>query len=307
MVGAALWVSSTLIQSAAAQQCPSGMVLVQGSGTIGMKANPYGIVATAHLAVVDAPEKQCPEAIASTPGATACWVQTDTVDPVVKPRQVTVSPFCIEAYPFPGQGQSYTSDGLSVWDAHHLNEILQTGRFGKRRMCSFSEFQVAVSGPTENRRFIFGDDFKDGVCRGKAIGTDSKCRNSVVGVSDYGAVHSHWVIADAAFVASACDNPPCAGAGNRALLPGGLVVAGGTNRVQTRQAPFTPHTWHDHGEPTVGACGFHGWDDQPVICADPGPETEAHRQAWHKFQQDAIVTGSMRAAISNAVGRPICN
>lgn len=293
--------------SASAEQCPAGMVLVQAMGTTGMKSNPYGVVETAHLKVVDAPEKRCPEAIAATPGASACWVQTDTVDPVVKPREVSVAPFCIEAYPFPGKGQMYTKDGLSVWDAYHLREMLETGRFGNRRMCSFSEFQVAVSGPNENRRFIFGDDYEEGVCQGAAIGSDLKCRNSVVGVSDYGAVHSHWVVADTAFVAAACNTPPCAGAGNRALISGGLVVAGGTNRVQTRQAPFTPHTWHDHGEPTVGACGFHGWDDQPVICADPGIETLPQREEWRKFQNDAIATGSMRTAISKALGRSICD
>lgn len=271
-----------------------------------MRGDPYGVVPTAHLERVDAPERGCDAAVDSRAGASACWVQTDLVDPVVGPRPVAVKPFCIDAYPFPGMGEAYSRNGLSVWDAHQLNAMLKMPKFGNKRLCSFTEFQSAVAGLEENRRFVFGDQYRKGLCATGRIGSDPKCRNATTGVSEYGAVHSHWVVADRDFVAHACDTPPCKGAGNRPLAEGALVVAGGTNRSQTRQAPFTPHTWHDHGEPTVDACGFDGWDDQPVFCSDPGPESEASSVAWNRFRATVVKTGSMRTAISNALGREIC-
>lgn len=297
-----------LLEVALAQNpgCPPGHVMVSGSGAVGMVRNPYGVVATAHLERVDAPERGCAAAISAQPGASACWVQTDTVDPVVKVRAVSVEPFCIERHPFPGKGLRYAKDGLSVWDAHQLNQLLSSGRFGPRRMCTFTEFQSAVAGLQENRPFIFGQRLTDGMCTGETVGSDTKCRNQQTGVHDYGAVHSHWVTADEGFVASACDAPPCRGAGGRPLVPGALIVAGGTNRVQTRQAPFTPHTWHDHGEPTVDACGFHGWDDQPVICATPGAISASQAAAWDAFRESVVESGSLREAISKALGGPIC-
>ena len=286
--------------------CPAGMALVSGSGTVGMRGTPYGIVPTAHLAKVDAPERGCDAAVAAQEGASACWVQTDMVDPVVSPRPVSVKPFCIETYPFPGVGAQYSKDGMSVWDTHKLNELFQTGRFGPRRLCTMTEFQSAVAGLNENRRFIFGDRYRAGICEGSRIGADPLCKNSVTGLRDYGAVHSHWVLADAAFIAAACDAPPCRGAGNRTVVPDAYIVAGGTNRVQTRQAPYTPHTWHDHGEPTVDACGFEGWDDQPVVCADPRPGTPDEEQAWKAFEESVRTNRSVRKALSTALGGPIC-
>ena len=236
-----------------------------------------------------------------------CWVQTDMVDPVVSPREVNVAPFCIERFPFPGRSNAYTKDGLSVWDAHQLRTLLESGRYGPRRMCTYTEFQAAVAGLSENRRFVFGDTYIKGICETDTVGADPRCRNPTTGVADYGAVHSHWVIADPQFVLKACDSPPCRGAGNRLLKNGQLIVAGGTNRAQTRQAPFTPHTWHDHGEPTKDACGFHGWDDQPVICSSPGEYSQSQNDQWAAFRRDALASGSMRHAISNALGRPICD
>ncbi len=283
------------------------MVGVGGSGVLGMKGQPYGIVETRHLATVDAPEKNCPAAVGKTPGATACWVQTDMSDPVLKPREVEIKPFCIEARPFPGT--RYTTDGLTVWGAHKLGQLLDTGRFGKRRLCTASEFQAAVAGLAENRRFIFGDQYIAGRCESKnrrTVGGDPDCRNVKTGVVDYGSVHSHWVVADQPFVDRACEQPPCRGAGGRALKAGSYVVMGGTNRVQTRQAPFTPHTWHDHGEATQDACGFDGWDDQPVICADVGPGDVGADAAYADFRDQVGRNGSMNAAISAALGEPVC-
>jgi hypothetical protein len=53
--------------------------------------------------------------------------------------------------------------------------------------------------------------------------------------------------------------------------PLGVAVLGGTGRLQTRQLPLSPHTWHDHGAPTPAGCDAMGHDDQPALCADPDP------------------------------------
>jgi hypothetical protein len=286
--------------------CPDGMVLVHGAGVLGMKGQPYGFVPTAHLAKVEAPERGCAAAIAATEGASACWVQTDLIDPVIPVHEVTVEPFCIDAAPIPGPGHPYPKDGMSVWDASQLDLMLQSGRFGKRRLCTTTEFQAAVAGLNGNRRFVFGDEYREGICDGDLIGASAACSNPETGVSEYGAVHSHWTIADSAFVASACESPPCTGAGNRAVSAGMYIVAGGTGRFQTRQAPLTPHTWHDHGDATPDACGFNGWDDQAVICASPGKPSAAERAAWTAFIGTVRRTKSMRAAISEGLGKAVC-
>jgi hypothetical protein len=125
-------------------------------------------------------------------------------------------------------------------------------------------------------------------------------------VHEYGAVHSHWTVADAAFVAHACSQGECLAAGNRPLKEGMYVVMGGTGRVQTRQAPYTPHTWHDHGDPTPDACGFEGWDDQPVICADVNSSGPLKEAAWAAFLRTARTGQSIRAALDEAWGRAVC-
>jgi len=298
------------------QGCPPGMVRVHGEGTVGMRGQPYGIIPTRHLATVDAPERQCSAAVAGTRGATACWVQTDQVDPVLTPRTVSVPDFCIEALPFPGAGAEYPVDGMTAGTVALLDELLATGRLGSRRLCTTTEYQLAVAGPTSNLRFVYGDIADSGRCQaGQAIGSDPDCRNPETGVFEYGAIHSHWTRADSSFVASACAKPPCKGAGNRVLKVGAFVVAGGTNRVQTRQAPLTPHTWHDHGEPADPGCGDQGWDDQVAICATPDARydqpawpvaLEAAESAWAAFGAATRAQGRITDGIAQGLGRPVC-
>ena len=230
------------------------MVLVGGTGTIGLDASAYATVViemgracqqdsdcpTGYLCpdlsggqsgerrcLIEVPESLCDEAMRAHGDARACWVQTDEVDPVVAPREVSIEPFCIDAMPFPGRGHPYTSDGMTAWDAQLLSELMDSGRFGTRRMCTFSEFQAAVSGLEANRAFIYGPKHLSQRCQsGNAIGTDSVCKNSETGVHEYGAIQSHWVRADADFVEHACDSPPCTGAGGLLLEEGDLIVAG---------------------------------------------------------------------------------
>jgi len=318
----ALWSLASLITACVGdpeRACPPGMVMVSGSGEIGMAGQPYAVVETAHLDVVDNPQARCPAARAARPDAAACWVQTDEVDPILRPRAVTVAPFCIDAWPFPGPGAAYTPDGMSTWKAHRLRELLATGGYGPRRLCTMTEFQAAVAGLEENRRFIYGDRTDPARCTSDPgswrIGVDPECRNPVTGVGEYGAVHSHWVEADPAFVSHACDAPPCRGVGRRLLEAGMLVVAGGTGRVQTRQAPLTPHTWHEHGNPESSGCEAMGHDDQPIICSEPSigyaraalpPELAAGEAAWGELVATARGGATMTAVLSRGLGRPAC-
>ncbi len=292
----------------AAPSCPPGMVLVRGARRTGLRGQPYGIVETAGLARVEAPERRCPAALAATPGAVVCWVQTDLVDPVIPVHPVEVAPFCIDAYPFPGKGARYTRDGMTAWDAERLAELLATGRYGPRRPCTMTEFEVAVAGPRGNRRFVFGNGAPDpdGCPLDAPIGADPDCADPETGVHDYAAVMSHWVVADPDFVAHACPEPPCLAAGDRPLRAGAWVVAGGTRRLQTRQAPLTPHTWHDHGEPNPAGCDAMGEDDQPVICADPTGTTPEAEARWAALVEVARRTGSMTATLEAGLGRPVC-
>ena len=300
-----------------APACPPGMVRVSGVGRVGMAASAYAVVRTAGRAVVEAPELECPAARAAEPETVACWVQTDEVDPVIGLRSVRSGDFCIEPYPFPGEGAAWTADGMTAWDAQALERLLATGRYGTRRLCTMTEFQLAVAGPEANRAFIYGAVQDPGRCPlDGAIGADADCMNPETGVHDYGAVRSHWVRADPAFIAHACDAPPCRGAGRRPLIEGHPIVAGGTGRVQTRQAPLTPHTWHDHGVPNPAGCDDMGHDDQAVICADldpgygqwrgPSGSLAAGERAWAGLVARARATGSMTATLEAGLGEPVC-
>ena len=265
---------------------------------------PYAIVDTTLMKVVEAPEERCPDALAAAPGTSVCWVQTDYHDPVVTVHDVTVNGYCIERYPFPGAGAPNPPDGLTTWDASLFDEMLSSGRFGPRRLCGFTEYELAVAGPTSNSRFVYGDDIDPTRCPTREddpIGAHPRCQNPETGVYEYGAVVGQWVHLDQQLVDWACGRPEgCKASGGARLddrRPDGsfsmpYIVAGGTHRLQTRQAPFTPHTYHDHGQVTGQAgCDDWGWDDSVAVCATPDPRYvacvtdpagEACRQLWYQ-------------------------
>lgn len=253
-----------------------------GTYTTGMEAPlPYAAVDTTKMAVVEAPEQFCPEALAGSPDTTVCWIQTDLRDPVVLAHEVTVDGYCMEVLPFPGQGP-YPPDGMTTYDASRFEELLATGAFGPRRMCGYTEYELAVAGPTMNHRYVYGNEPDPKLCpssEDQPIGSHPGCRSPETGLGEYGAVISQWVLNDEELVAWACQRPEGCPASGGARLDernedGGFktrfVVAGGTRRIQTRQAPFTPHTYHDHGQVSgAGGCDAWGWDDGPAVCATP--------------------------------------
>ena len=295
-------------------RCPPGMVLVSGEGTIGLDANRYAVVHTRDRAEVVDPQSECDAARAAHGNAIACWVQTDLIDPVLSPRRVQVAPVCVDAWPFPGRGRPYTTDGMTAWDAQVLSQVLQEGAYGGRRLCSATELQAAVAGLQANRPFVYGERHEPLRCgEGTVIGADPACGNPETGVYEYGAVHSQWVVADAEFVAHACARPPCRGAGNRLLAEGMFVVLGGTGRLQTRQAPLTPHTWHDHGRPTPTGCDAMGHDDQVAICATPSTDWATGEAVlvdgelrWRRLLQVVDETGRMDRMLDAAVNGTAC-
>ncbi len=252
-----------------------------GTYTTGMAPPlPYAAVDTTKMAVVDAPERECPEALAAHPGTSVCWIQTDLRDPVVTAHEVTVDGYCMDALPFPGAGP-YPPDGMTTYDASRFDELLATGAFGPRRMCAYTEYELAVAGPTANHRFVYGDTPDPDRCQQKedqAIGSRPRCGSEGTGLFEYGAVISQWVLNDDQLTAWACARPEgCPASGGAKLderRAGGsyktkYLVAGGTRRLQTRQAPFTPHTYHDHGQVSgPDGCDKWGWDDGPAVCAD---------------------------------------
>ncbi len=295
--------------------CPPGMVLVEGQGLLGANPGDWAVVETAGRAEVIAPETECAAALAAHPRPIGCWVQTDLVDPVLRPRSVSLAPFCVDAYPFPGQGHRYTTDGMTTWDARVFQNVLSRGNYGGRRFCTATELQAAVAGLPANQAVIYGDQHDPRRCPlEQPIGTDGSCRNERTGVHEYTAVVSHWVVADEDFVAHACDGPPCRAAGNRPLTPGMLVVLGGTGRVQTRQAPLTPHTWHDHGKAVPLGCDDMGHDDQPAICATPSPGWGANdpslwagERAYQALVSVARASGRVDRMLADAVGGEVCS
>ncbi len=316
--------------------CPDGMTYVPaGTYTTGMTgAFPYGVVDTTKMDVVEAPEEDCPAAIAGTPDAVACWVQTDLHDPVVRPHEVRVDGYCMERRPFPGAGP-YPADGMTTYDAQKLEELLATGAFGPRRLCTYTEYELAVAGPTTNQRFVYGDTPDDALCPGDeeaGIAGLESCRNAESGLYDYGAVISQWVRLDDELVRWACGDrsaeiaeqgvDPCRASGGARLderhadgtFKVNYLVAGGTRRVQTRQAPYTPHTYHDHGQVTGSdGCDAWGWDDGPAICADPdarwgAEEGRAWAAAWSELVASCLgerMTTCMNAGFQHATGDPV--
>ena len=99
------------------------------------------------------------------------------------------------------------------------------------------------------------------------------------------------------------------------------VVAGGTHRIQTRQAPYTPHTFHDHGQVIDSSgCDSWGWDDGPAVFATPDPRIsrcavnpigeecaqlaleEARWSAWRAFCTNRSMTDCLTRGLSAIAG-----
>ncbi len=258
-----------------------------GTYTTGMVPPlPYAPIDTTKMAVVEAPERGCPAALSASPDTEVCWIQTDLRDPVVTAHEVEVGGYCMERLPFPGGGP-YPPDGMTTYDASRFDELLASGAFGPRRLCTYTEYELAVSGVEANHRYVYGDEPAPERCpdtEGATIGSHPGCADPNTGIAEYGAVISQWVLNDEALVSWACGREQgCPASGGARLDERGpdgsfktrYLVAGGTRRIQTRQAPYTPHTYHDHGQVSgPGGCDAWGWDDGPAVCADPDPRYE---------------------------------
>ncbi len=317
--------------------CPPGTTWIPaGTYQTGMRPPmPYGVVDTTQMERVENPQQHCEKAIATTPGASACWVQTDLADPIVTLHEATVEGYCMSLRPFPDSGP-YPRDGLTTWDAQQFDRLLASGAYGSRRMCTYTEYEIAVSGPKSNLRFLYGNEADPSKCADSAevlIGSRPECQNPETKLLDHGAVISQWVHLDEQIVAWACgEGQPCKASGGARLdarnADGSLsmryVVAGGTHRTQTRQAPYTPHTFHDHGQPSGSeGCDTWGWDDGATVCANPDPrylacaenpqlsqceELRKWESSWSEllnFCQGRRMTDCLNHGLSQVTGSPV--
>ncbi len=199
---------------------------------------------------------------------------------VVLAREMTLDAFCVDAFPFPGEGRAWTSDALD-WDGVMAFQVAISA-YG-RRLCTVAELMHAAAGP-ENWRYPYDRlDFRDGKCEpgdvtpGDPIGSYPDCV-SPYGVRDF-MVRSTWAVLD-----------DQAGEDIRAfymsdsglLIPGGgeYAVWGGSASQNTFYAPNN-YGLHFYGP------GDPGYINESVrTCAGLGRGSDADDAAWTAFVDD---------------------
>ncbi len=200
---------------------------------------------------------------------------------------VTVAPFCVEPFPFPGQaGDPWPQDGLEGGRVEAWAALLE--RFG-RRFCTAEELLWATAGGPSNQRFLTGR-YRGGLCEPEfswgdmqPLGTHDRCRNAF-GLHDHN-VMSTWVAGSEAF--------------DDARVPvrrRPYNVLGGTNREDTFYANdnYGLHN-HDPGDIPFS-------DDQLRVCADPG--VGADDAGWALFAEGAAQQGTFEGALLWAWAHP---
>ncbi len=225
--------------------CPVGMVAVQGGGAF------LGAEQPAHLP-------------AEVP---LLWVD--------------VEPFCVSAYPFPGQeGDHYPQDGLAFPDLADWDALLKD--YG-RRLCHAEELLWASAQGAANLPHALGPERvrlceQSPVWEGtRPLGSYPRCA-SAWGLRDLD-VYSSWALASERIDAAIGD-----------LKRHPYVVVGGTNRGDTYYAPSN-YGYHSHGMKD-GAY----YDDQLRVCSDPGVWGEP--VDWLVFLQAAANLGSFTDALT---------
>ena len=197
----------------------------------------------------------------------------------VHPVEVRLSPFCVDALPFPGlKGEFWLEDGLRAGDIALFERILWA--YG-RRLCTVEELVWATAMGPANRPYLTGFE-PPRYCEPNASWGDMKAMGAHTGcVNGWGVrdanVASFWVRSTLAV-------EDARGASRHREY----VISGGTNREDTFYAPtnFGLHS-HDPGDIAY-------FDDQVRVCADPGGGLEAE---WQVFQQAAALQGSFEGAL----------
>jgi len=192
---------------------------------------------------------------------------------VIRAAAYSVPGFCIDRFPFPGEGRPWPTlppGGSFTWsEAEEVRARLpELGR----RYCSYAEVLLASAGGG-NRRYPWGDRYEDR-CEpdqrtpARPIGGWSDCA-SPEGIRDLG-VRTAWVTLDtrtAKTLTAALDAP---------TSPGRLVLSGAHSA--TEEAFFARSNYGIHSH--TGGYGVFadepptGWewiDDGLRFCADPAP------------------------------------
>jgi len=210
---------------------------------------------------------------------------------VILERAFELPAFCIDRFPFPGEGHEWTADPLD-WTAVEAFEA-HVGGHG-RRLCSVAELMAAASGP-ENWRYPYDRlAYREGRCESAdltptdPIGSREECE-STTGVRDF-MVRSAWGVLDEQ-----------AGEDIRAyymtdtgsLIPGGghYAVWGGSASQNTFYAPNN-YGLHFYGP------GDPGYVNESVrSCADLGrPSAEAEAD-WAAFVDAFVASGQGFASL----------
>ena len=199
--------------------------------------------------------------------------------------EYTLDGFCIDQYPFPGEGQPWTSDELD-WDAvERWNTAV--GAYG-RRLCTVAELMHAAAGSSNWRYPYDRFNYRDGVCEpsdltpSAPIGSFPECE-SPFGVRDF-MVRSTWAVLDEQ-----------AGAAIReyyatdtgVLIPGGgqYAVWGGSAQQGTFYAPNN-YGLHFYGP------GDPGYINESVRgCAELGTPSAESEAAYDAFVADFVASG----------------
>ena len=205
---------------------------------------------------------------------------------VVLERQMTLEAFCIDRYPFPGEGYQWTDDPLD-WSAVEAFEAHVSG-YG-RRLCTVAELMAAAGGP-ENWRYPYDRlAYREGKCEPAdltptdPIGSFPDCE-SPTGVRDF-MVRSAWAVLDEQ---AGEDILAYYMTDTGSLIPGGghYAVWGGSASQDTFYAPNN-YGLHFYGP------GDPGYVNESVrTCASLGrPSAEAEAD-WADFV-DAFVSSGL--------------
>ena len=169
-------------------------------------------------------------------------LQEQYVGQLVLERSMSLEAFCIDRYPFPGEGRAWTSDPID-WSVVEAFEAEVSG-YG-RRLCTVAELLAAAAGP-ENWRYPYDRlAYREGKCEpsdltpSSRIGSYPECE-SPTGVRDF-MVRSTWALLDEQ-----------AGEDIRAFYDtdtGSLIPGGGYYAVWGAPRPRTPSL-----PPTTMAC-----------------------------------------------------
>ena len=212
-------------------------------------------------------------------------LQEQYVGQLVLERSMSLEAFCIDRYPFPGEGRAWTSDPID-WSVVEAFEAEVSG-YG-RRLCTVAELLAAAAGP-ENWRYPYDRlAYREGKCEpsdltpSSRIGSYPECE-SPTGVRDF-MVRSTWALLDEQ---AGEDIRAFYDTDTGSLIPGGgyYAVWGGS---ATQNTFFAPNNYglHFYGP------GDPGYVNESVrTCADLGRPSAETDDAWAAFIDEFVRSG----------------